>query len=58
MNRTVVEEVQVEVFKPKTHFEELDDRQASAAVKGTRGLAADVEDYEYYSEDDERQQQQ
>ena len=57
MNRTVVEEVQVEVFKPKTHFEELDERQASA-VKGTRGLAADVEDYEYYSEDDERQQQQ
>ena len=55
MNRTVVEEVQVEVFKPKTHFEELDERQASAAVKGTRGLAADVEDYEYYSEDDERQ---
>ena len=55
MNRTVVEEVQVEVFKPKTHFEELDERQASA-VKGTRGLAADVEDYEYYSEDDERQQ--
>jgi hypothetical protein len=52
MNRTVVEEVQVEVFKPKTHFEELDERHAST-VKGNRGVA-DVEDYEYYSEDDER----